>query len=537
MRNCLIFALNFLILLCLSTQQSQAQTLGPLTPAPQTRLVVFEGFYNTTDTANAAAQTAVDGMVTTFAGQPVIFLDYDYSVVPVTSSRVVAWQAASGSATLPSTYPMTMLDSDHTSSTSTVDVTNYTNLIKTELTKAPQAWLNGSCLRQGNRIRFNGYLINKNAFALSADQNPVKITIVVYEDTPSGSIHRLVRASSSMGLQGEIAPDQVASFSMVTDELATAVNWKALHCVLLAETRPTGSTGAFTMMQACLTRVLGVSDFNADGSADLLWENQSTYALSTWLMNGEQIASTADLADSPGRGLVLGGTADFNLDGKTDIVWRQSSTGANYLWVMDGINLVQKVELEALPDPNWKIAAIVDFNLDGFPDLVWRNYATGENMLWYMFGSIKLGTAVLPAVPDTHWVLVGATDMGQDLRPDLVWHNAATGENSVWHMYGPQILTTSILKTWNDPNWGIALVADMDGDGRNDLFWRNQANGENVVWRLKGTLLTYEDPITPNPDTQWQLSSNPFEPVDIRVSYDLSESTMVPVQERSQDRK
>lgn len=537
MRNCLVFALTFLILLCLATQQSMAQTLGPLTPNPQSRVVVFEGFYNTTDTGNAAAQTSVDQMVQSFAGQPVIFLDYDYSIMPLSSSRVNSWLAASGSTTLPSSYPMTMLDSGHTSSTTTIDVTNYSNLITAELAQAPKAWMGGSCQRQGNRIRFNGYLINKNDFALTVDQNPVQITIVVFEDTPDGSLHRIVRATSSMGLQQEINPDQVATFSMVTDEMKTVANWKALHCVLLAETRPAGSTGAYTMLQACLNRVLGVSDFNGDGAADLLWKNQSTYALSTWLMNGEQVASTVDLSASPGRGWVLGGTADFNLDGKTDILWRQNSTGANLLWLMDGTNLLQKVEVETLPDPNWKIAAIADFNLDGFPDLIWRNYTTGENMIWYMRGSIKLGAAAIPAVPDTHWVIAGAGDMGQDRLPDLVWHNVATGENSVWHMYGTQILTTSILKSWNDPNWEIALVADMDGDGRNDLFWHNKENGENVVWRFLGTLKIAEDPLTPNSDNQWQLRDNPFEPVDSRVDFSPSEPTTVPVQERSQDRQ
>ena len=86
----------------------------------------------------------------------------------------------------------------------------------------------------------------------------------------------------------------------------------------------------------------------------MLWRNNSTGQLYTWLMSGVDAIAAA----SPGNNY-LGGNieriADFNGDGKADILWRNSGTGQVYVWQMDGT----AIGVEGIPiivdDLNWGI--------------------------------------------------------------------------------------------------------------------------------------------------------------------------------------
>src|SRR4029077_5443289 len=75
------------------------------------------------------------------------------------------------------------------------------------------------------------------------------------------------------------------------------------------------------------------NDYNDDGISDVLWRNNSTESLATWLMNGSAITSGNNVTSdgstvTPDSTWSVAGTGDFNGDGTADVLWRQSTTGS-----------------------------------------------------------------------------------------------------------------------------------------------------------------------------------------------------------------
>ncbi|HQF39822.1 MAG TPA: endo-1,4-beta-xylanase, partial [Opitutaceae bacterium] len=113
----------------------------------------------------------------------------------------------------------------------------------------------------------------------------------------------------------------VASDTLHITGATMAMNGYRFRCVA------TNLAGTATSAGAMLTVSSGMgSDFNYDGSADLVWQNTSTGERKIWLMNGTSKGSEVSLGNVPVEWQIAG-TADFNGDGKTDILWQNSSTG------------------------------------------------------------------------------------------------------------------------------------------------------------------------------------------------------------------
>ena len=128
-------------------------------------------------------------------------------------------------------------------------------------------------------------------------------------------------------------------------------------------------------------KIVGMGDFNNDGQPDILWQNQATGSLSAWLMNGTSLASLATV--TPGvvsdTNWKIVGISDFNSDGKPDILWQHQTTGALSVWLMNGTSLASLATVTpgVVSDTNWKIVGIGDFNGDGKPDILWQHQTTG----------------------------------------------------------------------------------------------------------------------------------------------------------------
>jgi hypothetical protein len=247
-----------------------------------------------------------------------------------------------------------------------------------------------------------------------------------------------------------------------------------------------GDVGGSSTAVACQMGVLAPpsvapSDFNADGTSDVLLRNASTGAVMEWLMNAGTLSSSLGLLTNPDW--TVAGTGDFNGDGTSDILCRNASTGAVVEWLMNNGTLLSNVGL--LSNPAWAVVGTGDFNGDGHADILWRDAATGSLVEWQMNGSAAISSTTL--LSDPAWTVAGVGDFNDDGKSDMLLRNAATGSVVEWQMNGASV--TAEIGLPNDPSCTVVGTGDFNGDGTSDILWRNATTGSVVEWLMNsGTL-------------------------------------------------
>ena len=83
--------------------------------------------------------------------------------------------------------------------------------------------------------------------------------------------------------------------------------------------------------------IRAAADMNADGKADLVWQNDNG-GPAVWLMDGIGVTTYGPALFNPGSDWRIIDAADFNGDGKADLVW-QNNDGRPAIWLMDGVNI------------------------------------------------------------------------------------------------------------------------------------------------------------------------------------------------------
>jgi hypothetical protein len=157
-------------------------------------------------------------------------------------------------------------------------------------------------------------------------------------------------------------------------------------------------------------------DYNGDGKADVMIRDTqgNIEVLSTRVdqINGQDVLK-AQLSpvNTNGFGVIspdykiIDAHEDFNGDGKADILWQNDnpqSVGFGQTWVslVDGSTLTNTKFLEGYQE--WSVKNVADLNNDGKADLVFQNSITGDTALITMdstgtaFGDVQLvnyGTA------------------------------------------------------------------------------------------------------------------------------------------------
>ncbi len=277
--------------------------------------------------------------------------------------------------------------------------------------------------------------------------------------------------------------------------------------------------------------VAGISDFNGDGNADLLWRNTSG-SLIEWLMNGSVIKQSSFVTAggtpvNPDPSWSFAGAGDFNGDGKSDMLWRNAS-GEIAEWQMNGTVIAGSGDLNAgggavFLGASWSVAGIGDFDGDGKADIIWRNTSTGEVAEWQMNGSTIAGSGDLKAggvavVPGPSWSIAGVGDFNGDGKADLLWRDSSSGALVEWLMNGTTIIGSGSVRSGGiavnpDPSWHVVEIGDFDGNGNSDILWRND-NGSMAEWYMNGTAIA--GTATPSssgapaaPDATWQTQAKP----------------------------
>jgi hypothetical protein len=138
--------------------------------------------------------------------------------------------------------------------------------------------------------------------------------------------------------------------------------------------------------------VVGVADMNGDGVPDLIWQNDSTKQVTVNYYGGAGGATYQgwaylNAAGDPGWTVV--GVADFDANGTPDLVWQNLSTQevtVNYYGGSGGATYLGWAYLNAAGVPGWTVVGAMDFNGDGVPDLIWQNDASQQVTVNYYGG-------------------------------------------------------------------------------------------------------------------------------------------------------
>jgi hypothetical protein len=109
-------------------------------------------------------------------------------------------------------------------------------------------------------------------------------------------------------------------------------------------------------------QVAGVADMNGDGHPDLVWRHYGTGGIATWLMQDTQVLTTSWLSPDTVSDLTwrIVGVIDMNADGKADLIWQNVSSGVLAVWYMNGTALITTNYLGGSPvtDTNWRIVGV-----------------------------------------------------------------------------------------------------------------------------------------------------------------------------------
>jgi hypothetical protein len=243
--------------------------------------------------------------------------------------------------------------------------------------------------------------------------------------------------------------------------------------------------------------IIGSADFNGDLKADVLWQHETTGAISVWTMDGDTFLSGSTvLTPEAGAGWEVFGTGDFTGDGRAEILMARTvtdpGTGLAYADLSlltleaDGQTLISGTGI-VKASSGWSVAGIGDFDGDGKSDLLWHD-GFGNIAVWEMNGADFLRGDTVSNI-DPAWTVLGTGDFDGDGRSDILWRNT-NGAVSIWEMNGLLVKAAATIYS-GGPEWLVAGIGDHNGDGKSDILWRHApVAGTDVtelqVWTMDG---------------------------------------------------
>ena len=183
---------------------------------------------------------------------------------------------------------------------------------------------------------------------------------------------------------------------------------------------------------------------NSTPGGDLIWQNNATTQVTVNYFGGPEGATYTgwNWLNSAGvSGWHVVAVADFDNNGTADLVWQNNSTGqvtVNFYGGPGGATYQGWCWLNTNSNVGWNVVGAADFNGDGVPDLIWQNEATRQVTVNYYGGPqgcTYSGWNWLNAAGGPRWTVVATADFNGDGVPDLIWGNDTTGQVTV-NYYG-----------------------------------------------------------------------------------------------------
>ena len=282
--------------------------------------------------------------------------------------------------------------------------------------------------------------------------------------------------------------------------------------------------------------IVAASDFNGNGTADLLWSNPSRDRITVWLLDESGIKWAGVQERTGGAGEIVT-VADFAGDGRNAILTR-TGAGRYALEQFDLFSSLGKIEstrIEFTVPSTWEPVAFADFTNDGRADILWTEAETGLATLWPMRGLagetsyFEVSDAgALTGVPDRivfpmgfNWSVVTAADLNNDQFADVILRNRGNGDLGLLTLRDGK--SAGIIRLIGDAAKDIRTVGDFDGDGRNDLLAEYRASRALEIISLSADSTIRQVPYGQSPaSAEWLTGvgiSN--ETAGIDFSYDL----------------
>lgn len=190
---------------------------------------------------------AVEQLAQEYAGQLVIFLEYNVDDVPY--SRISRFLAHLGE---DQPYlPMAMVDSGENIFNGYISgiKSAYQGMVDFSLQRPSKAALSATWTRVGDKVRFSVHLTNQSGTTLSSN-NSATVHAIVYEENHIQYTNRFVRTAISTPT-GTLANGASADYTLLTGDLS-GVDWSKLHYIVLADYRPNPSGAKYDMLQAAV---------------------------------------------------------------------------------------------------------------------------------------------------------------------------------------------------------------------------------------------------------------------------------------------
>ncbi len=230
-------------------------------------------------------------------------------------------------------------------------------------------------------------------------------------------------------------------------------------------------------------------DFNGGTGPDIVFQDPVSGSSQVWYLGGSQgvtLTGAASLAGPNAWHIV--GVADFDGNGTPDLVWQDPVSGTVQVWYLGGAGGNQILGAANLAGSNsWRVVSIADFNRDGQPDLMWQDPVSGSTQIWYLGGTkgvTLIGAANVTAA--NSWRIVGSGDFNGDGYPDIVWQDPVSGTVQVWYMGGPQGNQIQSAAGLAVNPWHVVAIADFNSDGHPDLVFRDPVSGGSQVFFYTG---------------------------------------------------
>ena len=224
-------------------------------------------------------------------------------------------------------------------------------------------------------------------------------------------------------------------------------------------------------------QIAGVGHFFGNGIDDVLWTSSSgggQVQTDIWELSfsGQWQASVSPGNHPAGYNVV--GVGDFNGNGTSDILWQNPTTGDVDEWQIADGQWAASVDLGAHPGSGWAIAAVGDFFGNGIDDVLWTNSSGGQVQtdIWELGSTGQWAASVSPGSHPAGYNVVGVGNFTGNGTSDILWQNPTTGDVDEWLINNGQWAGSIDLGSHPGSVQLSGIGHFVNGSPTSDILWQ-----------------------------------------------------------------